>query len=249
MKYAGNTNLRAINLGITIAKPGITLLDLNDVIEKTIRFDGCEPAFKDYRGYPAAACISVNDGVVHGIPNNYVIRAGDLITIDVGTRYQGWCVDAARSFVVRGPTMFPLREALVNAGEDILAAELQVVKDGVSLWDIANAGHQETARQRVSLIIEWGGHQIGQTIHIDPFIPNGFNHSKGPLGVTLEAQRLKGQILHTGQAICLEPVVTLGSTETIIDADCWTIRSKHGNNVTHTERCILITNEGYEILT
>lgn len=250
MRYAGYVNVRAIEAGFLWAKKGVTLSKVDQVIEAAIINGGCEPAFKGYRGYPATACLSVNDVAVHGVPNNYVLRPGDIITIDVGTRYKGMCVDAARTQVLEGVVNDILlkRTALKVAAEEVLQAELSVIKDGVTLFDIADAGDKEARRQGVNLMVQWGGHRIGETIHIDPFIPNGFDRSKGLLGVSLEKRRFRQTKLYAGDTICLEPVVTYGSTDIVIDKDGWTVRSKDGSDVAHTERCLLITENGYELL-
>jgi methionyl aminopeptidase len=251
MRYAGKVNLKAITKAKEFVQEGVALEHIDTLIEGIILSEGCEPAFKGYKGYPATACISVNDVAVHGIPNDYVLQPGDIVTIDVGTRYNGFCVDAARTFVIDQRSMtkqYWQRISLWNAVEAVIQAELDVIKDGVSLYDIADAGDKESRRQDVNLMIQWGGHCIGETIHIDPFIPNGFDYAKGSFGVELEKRRLRTALLSAGQVICLEPVVTFGATDTIIDEDGWTVRSKDGSDVAHTERCLIITKEGYELL-
>jgi methionyl aminopeptidase len=257
MREAGRINLLAIETAIrctTGRHP--TLKELDIIIEDVILRNNCQPAFKGYRDYPATSCISVNDVAVHGIPNDYRIDYGDLVTIDVGTRCHDWCVDAARTFVV--PQVFNheklqdqwnQRCTLASAAEAILFAELDTIRDGVSLWDIANAGEKEAKRQGVDLICQYGGHQIGESIHIDPFIPNSLDRSKGEFFASLQKRKLKSYCLKEGQTVCLEPVVTIGCTNTYIDEDGWTVRTQSRNDVAHTERCILILSGGYEILT
>lgn len=254
MRYAGQVNVRAIEAGFAIAREGVTLAEIDTVVERTIRDGDCEPAFKGYRDYPATACIAVNDVAVHGIPNEYQLRHGDIVTIDVGTRWNGFCVDSARTRVLAQPDpdkglhhQWWRRTCLQDAAEKILEAELQEVRDGVSLYDIAFAGEREAKRQQVNLMVQWGGHRIGETIHLDPFIPNGFDWSKGNFGVQMEKRRLQQTKLFAGDTICLEPVVTYGSTDIIIDQDGWTVRSKDSSDVAHTERTILVLKNGFEV--
>ena len=262
MRYAGRVNLAAINWGFHHAKPGKTLAEVDAVIEDYIRKAGCVPAFKNYQpeGYPlpfpATACISPNDVVVHGIPGDYVLENGDLLTIDVGTQHEGWFVDAARSRVIRSESRMTRRQLdrcflaqkLVDATEAILEAQLSVIKNDCDFLTIVRAAEEEAAARGVTIMHQWGGHGIADRIHMDPFIPNALDRTKPLLTQNLEKRRLSQQKLTTGQTICVEPVTTFGSPDIIIDDDQWTIRQTEGKLAAHSERCLLVTEDGYELL-
>lgn len=265
-RYAGKVNQLAIEHGHSIAKPGVTLLEIDAAIEKYIVDHKCSPVFKGYKGYPASSCLSPNDVVVHGIPNGYALKYGDLLTIDVGSEYHGWMVDSARTFVIKDadtqltdPEKYDVKwqERLIYAADVILDAELSVIKNGCSLLNILKAA--ESAAQQsfvpkslghksINICFQWGGHQIGRQLHIDPFIPNAIDPALSSIKRWQLEREYDKYKLTAGQVICLEPVVTFGSTDIILDDDGWTVRSKDGSLVAHTERCLLVTETGHEIL-
>jgi methionyl aminopeptidase len=252
MRYAGKVNTSAIEWGFHTAKPGVSLKDVDEAVEWYIRSAGCRPAFKGYQPegfkspFPAASCISINDVVVHGIPNHYVLKPGDLLTIDVGTEYQGWFVDAARTRIIAGTNELGTR--LIDATEDIMQAQLAVIKDGCDMLTLVEAASRVARKHKVKILSEWGGHGIGNKIHMDPFIPNALTEGHGHLARTFEEQNYKKTKFVAGETYCIEPVTTFGSTETFVDADGWSIRKKDGQLAAHTERCLLVTKEGYELL-
>lgn len=252
MRYGGKVNLAAIEQGFSVAKPGVTLKEVDEAIEQYIRTAECRPAFKGYQPpgfpspFPASACISVNDVVVHGVPNHYVLQPGDLLTIDVGTEYQGWFVDAARTRIIAGKN--ELGTKLIDATEEIMQAQLSVIKDGCDMFSLVQAAEAVARQHGVRILPEWGGHGIGNKIHTDPFIPNALSENRGRMVRAFEEQNYKRTRFIAGQTYCIEPVVTFGSIETFVDADGWSIRKKDGQLAAHTERCLLVTNEGYELL-
>lgn len=252
MRYAGKVNLSAIEWGFHTAKPGVSLLEVDKAIEWYITQAGCRPAFKRYQPvgfpspFPACACISPNDVVVHGVPNHYVLKPGDLLTIDVGTEYQGWFVDAARTRIIAGTNELGTR--LINATEEIMNAQLAVVKDGCDMLTLIEAAGRTARKHKVKILPEWGGHGIGNKIHDEPFIPNAFNENLGHLARIFEEQNCQKIKFVAGETYCIEPVCTFGTTETFVDPDGWSIRKKDGQLAAHTERCILVTESGYELL-
>jgi len=135
-RYAGQVNAAAIELGFKYIVSGTTLIEVDKIVEEYILSHNCIPAFKGYRGYPATCCLSPNDIVVHGIPTNYALKDGDILTIDVGCSYEGWLVDSARTRII-GTGLFPLQERLIYYTESVLEAEISVLRDGVSLLEIA----------------------------------------------------------------------------------------------------------------
>lgn len=257
MRHAGKINQYAIEYGFQVAKPGKTLKDVDEAVEWYVMYGGrdrsCKPAFKNYQPngaaypFPATSCISPNDVVVHGIPGDYVIQPGDLITIDVGSEYHGWFVDSARSKIIAGKEN-PAGQYLVDATEKILEAQLSVIKDGCSLMEIVIAAESEAARLNVTILPQFGGHQIGEKVHMDPFIPNAIDRNISRIRQQLDINRYSNTRLQDGQTICIEPVVTYGSIDIIVDEDKWTVRKEDKALTAHTERCILVTKNGCEIL-
>lgn len=250
-RYAGQVNQQAIEQGFLVAKPGVTLLEIDAAVEKHILDNGCRPVFKGYKGFPAACCLSPNDVIIHGVPNGYALKTGDILTIDVGSECDSWMVDSARTRVIRDhrilPGLYLVGEALVNAVEHVLEAQLSVVKDGCSLLEIMKKA-EASAKGRCFIYPQFGGHQIGQELHVDPFIPNCIDPTLSSIKRWQLEREYDKYKLQAGQIICLEPVVTLTNTDIIQDEDGWTIRTKSGTWASHTERCLLVTETGYEIL-
>lgn len=246
-RYAGNVNHNAIEAGFLVARPGVTLLAVDQAVENYILEFKCIPIFKGYKNYPSTCCLSLNDGMVHGIPSNYVLKAGDLLTIDVGNSYDGWCMDSARTRVV-GTGFFPLQERLIQATRAILDAELAVIKQGCSLLEISMAAETKALELKANICVAWGGHKIGRALHEEPFIPNGIDRSLSKIKQWSLEKEYERYRLKTGDVICLEPVVTFGSIDHITDHDGWTIRSKDGSLVAHEEDCVLVLDNGHEIL-
>jgi len=253
MRYAGKVNAQAIECGFRVAKPGVTLARVNAIIERYILNAGCVPAFKNYQPpgmatpFPAAACISPNDVVVHGIPDDYIIQAGDLITIDVGTEYEGWFADSARSRVMGAPQC-DRSQNLVDATEAIMSAQLAYVRDGCTFMRLVEAAERTADEKGVVLIHQFGGHYIGDQVHVDPFIPNAINRTQSALKQHLDVTRYTRQTLKTGETICIEPVTAYDNADIMIDKDGWTVRKRNGDIVAHTERCIVVLDDGYELL-
>lgn len=247
MRFAGTVNKNAIEWGKHHAKPGVTLKELDTIIEDYILKTGCKPAFKGYRNYPATTCLSVNDVAVHGIPNDYKLKDGDLLTIDVGSICDGWYVDSARSLIV-GKLRDESRLKLIEAAELILAAEISVLSDGCTYMQLIDAANRQSLELGVTIMPQWQGHHIGNTVHIEPSIPNTLPTHIGGTKLALLQRQYRNMTFKTGDTICLEPVVTFGTQETTIDPDGWTIRSRDGSDVAHTERCLLVTEHGHELL-
>ncbi len=253
IEKAGKVNREAINAGFEAAQPGVSLKEVDQVIEDKILSNGCRPAFKNYQPhgapypFPATACLSVNDAAVHGIPNDYILEAGDVLTIDVGTNKDGWFVDAARTRVIPGAENEEgIR--LIEVVEAMLAAQLSVLRPGCRFIDIVDAASNVARANNASIFSEYGGHYIGDAIHIPPFIPNALNTKMSELHQNLQRKQWENMTFKINDLICLEPVATFGSENTIIDKDQWTVRQKNGCLVAHTERCLLVTSDGYQIL-
>lgn len=258
MRHAGTVNQGAIEAGFECAVPGTPLSKIDEVMEAYIRdHEGCRPAFKNYQPegaaspFPFTACISPNEVVVHGIPGDYRLLPGDLLTIDVGTEYQGFFVDSARTRIVPGeaPTEKIIAgNRMIHAVEDILGAQLGVIRDGCNFLTMVQAAEAEAKRHDVLIMPQWGGHGIGNKIHFEPYIPSAIDRTKPKLTQNVEERLYARSFLTAGQTICVEPVITLGNSDIILDSDQWTYRKTDGHLVAHSERCILVTETGYELL-
>ena len=229
MRHAGTVNQGAIEAGFECAVPGTPLSKIDEVMEAYIRdHEGCRPAFKNYQPegaaspFPFTACISPNEVVVHGIPGDYRLLPGDLLTI-AGNR-------------------------MIHAVEDILGAQLGVIRDGCNFLTMVQAAEAEAKRHDVLIMPQWGGHGIGNKIHFEPYIPSAIDRTKPKLTQNVEERLYARSFLTAGQTICVEPVITLGNSDIILDSDQWTYRKTDGHLVAHSERCILVTETGYELL-
>lgn len=252
MKYAGKVNQEAIEYGFLIAQPGVTLKTIDAEMEKFILDAGCKPAFKGYKPdgaplpFPCTACISPNSVVVHGIPGSYVLAPGDLLTIDVGTQYNGWFVDSARTRIVDG--FNPHGSKLIEATNAILAAQLAVIKHDCNFLTLVEAAAKVADAYNVKIIPGFGGHGIGNKIHLEPFVPNTLTYDRGHMFKCFEEQTYKTNTFIAGKTYCIEPVVTYNTINIYTDEDGWTVRTVDGSIVAHEERCILVLNNGIELL-
>ncbi len=216
-------------------RPGISTAELNAVGEDEIRRLGGVPNFKDYQGFPAAICISVNDVVVHGIPSEEIIlKEGDIVSLDAGLIYKGWHSDAARTWGVG--RISGENENLIADTKESFFEGLRMARAGNHLYDISAAiGYFAESRGR-GVVRELTGHGIGRHLHEEPMIPN-------------YEQKGRGILLVPGMTFAVEPMLTAGSEEIRQMPDGWTIRTADGSNAAHYENTILITQGEPEILT
>ena len=215
-------------------KPGVTTKELDKVAYDFITKNNCVPSFLNYEGYPASICTSINDEVVHGIPGNTKLKNGDIISIDVGVGYKNYQSDAARTYIV-GDVSDDIKR-LVETTEKSLYKGLSAVKAGAHIGDIG-ANIQEVAeKEGFGVIRELVGHGVGTDIHEDPDVPN---FGKRNTGITLKK----------GMVIAVEPMITLGKRYVYMEDDDWTIKTDDGLPAAHFEHTILVTDNGYEILT
>lgn len=218
----------------TMVKPGVLLVELDRFAREFIAKRGGQPAFLGYQNYPATLCISVNDAVVHGIPSDVPLLAGDVVGIDAGAIVDGWYADAAITIGLQ--PIDPENQRLLEVTQMSLAVGIERARAGRCLGDIQAAIQAVIDEAGFGIIRDLTGHGIGRSLHEEPQIPNF-----GRLGTGLE--------LKPGMTICLEPMVTLGSPEVIVDRDGWTIRTRDGSSGAQFEHTILITKEEPEILT
>jgi methionyl aminopeptidase len=195
---------------------------------------GAEPAFYNYGGFPDVICISVNDQVVHGLPGEYIIKTGDVVSIDFGVKYNGLSTDAARTVLVDSKDPAKLR--LVETTQQALDIGINVVKAGIRTGDIGCAIQQALESRGLGVVRTLVGHGVGRELHEEPDVPNyGLKNS--------------GVILPVGATIAIEPMATLGSYDVYTTADGWSIATKDGSLSAHFEDTVLVTEDGAEILT
>ena len=214
--------------------PGVTTKQLDRIAEKVIREQGASPSFKGYGGFPASICTSVNSVLVHGIPDQTVLKDGDLISIDIGACYKGYHGDAAWTFSVGRVSEDAVR--LMEVTRQSLFIGLKQAKPGNRLSDISHAIGSFVEAHGYSVPIDYTGHGIGTHLHEEPAIPNFGSPGKGIL-------------LKEGMTFAIEPMVHAGKPHTRVLADDWTVVTKDGSLAAHYEHTIVITHDGYEILT
>jgi methionyl aminopeptidase len=217
------------------ARPGVSMLELDELASEVIAEHGCLPSFLGYRGpFPASICASPNDVIVHGIPGRYRLREGDVLSIDAGAIYEGFHGDAAFSIGVGEVT--PENARLIAATEEGMWAGIHQIRHGARLGDIGAAVQAVGERHGYGIVREYVGHGIGRQMHEEPQVPN-----MGQAG--------KGMKLRTGMALCVEPMFNLGSWHTAVDPDGWTVRTADGAVSAHFEHTVAITKEGVKVMT
>jgi methionyl aminopeptidase len=215
-------------------RPGRTTLELDRIAEQFIRDSGGEPAFKGYRGYPASICASVNEEVVHGIPSaKRTLREGDIISLDIGVRRDGWYGDAARTLPVG--EIDSTAHRLLESTERALLRGIAQARDGGRVSDISSAIEQEVKGEGFSVVRALVGHGIGRELHEDPQVPN-----YGRAG--------EGARLQVGMALAIEPMVNAGGADVVTLADQWTVVTADRKISAHFEHTVAIGEDGPEML-
>lgn len=214
--------------------PGVTTGELDRMAEDFIRSRGALPAFKGYRGFPRSICTSVNEEVVHGIPGKRQLRAGDILSLDVGVYANGVYGDGAVTLPV-GEIDVEARR-LLRVAEESLYRGIEMARPGNYLTDISHAIQSHVERHRFGVVRELVGHGIGRQMHEDPQVPNF-----GPPGT--------GPVLREGMTLAVEPMVNMGTHEVYTAPDGWTVITGDGKPSAHFEHTIAITARGAEILT
>lgn len=218
-----------------IIKPGISTLDIDRYGEKRIRSLGGIPNFKNYNGYPASICVSVNDEVVHGIPNKHrILQEGDIVSLDAGLIYKGYHSDAARTYGVG--QVSPEAQKLMDVTKQSFFEGIKFAKAGFHLHDISNAIGNYAQSFGYGVVRDLVGHGIGTSLHEDPQIPNF-------------PQRTKGIRLQPGMTLAIEPMITMGRPEVCWLDDDWTVVTEDESLAAHYENTVLITDGEPEILT
>jgi len=214
-------------------RPGVETRELDEMAEESCRRQGVQPAFKGYRGFPRSICVSVNEEVVHGIPGPRKLKAGDLVSLDFGVKYNGYYGDAAITVPVGAVS--PQARQLLKATEESLYAGIAQFKVGGRLSDISHAVQTAVESYGFTVIREFVGHGIGRSLHEDPQIPNF-----GPPG--------KGPLLQAGMTLAIEPMTCAGGWQIKILSDGWTAVTQDGSLAAHFEHTVALTESGVLIL-
>jgi methionyl aminopeptidase len=217
-----------------LLRPGVTTEELDDAAGAFIREHGGIPTSEDYKGYPKAICISPNDVVVHGIPDGFEVGDGDLVTIDVGVTLDGYIADGAYTFGVGD--IDDRHQRLLDVAQEALAAGIAEAIVGNRVGDVSHAIQEVVEAGGFSVVRSLVGHGVGRHYHEDPHIPNFGEPGRGPR-------------LSDGMTIAIEPMITAGSPEVLLEDDGWTIRTADGSMSAHFEHTVAITEDGPRILT
>ncbi|MCH5334490.1 MAG: type I methionyl aminopeptidase [Alistipes sp.] len=215
-------------------RPGVTTRELDKIAEDFIRSHGATPAFLGYEGYPATACISVNEQVVHGIPSDYVVKEGDIVSVDMGTFMKGFVGDSAYTFAV-GEVSDEARQLMEVTKEALYRGTAQA-KAGNRVGDISAAVQEYAESFGYGVVRELEGHGLGRKMHEAPGVPNYGARGRGPL-------------LKEGMVICIEPMITMGDKAVVFERDGWTVRTRDRKPAAHYEFAVAIRKGGPDILT
>ncbi len=243
MRLAGVVVGQALALLRAEVRPGLTTGDLDTAAEDFIRSKNATPSFLGYHGYTASLCVSVNEEVVHGIPGRRALELGDLVSIDCGAILDGWHGDAAISLIVGGREAGSAHDlALMDATEASMWAGIAALGVGSPLYDVGAAvedcivGAARVDDATYGIIEDYVGHGIGTEMHQDPQVPNYRVRDRGPM-------------VRSGVTVAIEPMVTLGSAETDVMDDGWTVVTQDGSRAAHWENTVAVTDAGLWVLT
>ncbi len=234
MKKAGEIVGDTHKYLIPYIKPGITTKKLNDLAHNYILKRGATPSFLNLYGYPGSICVSINEEVVHGIPSNRKLKEGDIVTLDIGACYKGYHGDSAWTYPVG--TISEAKKKLLKDTENSLYEGLSVIKEGTRIGDIGYAIEQYAKKHHLGVVKELVGHGVGKKVHEEPDVPNYGKPNTGPL-------------LKAGMVIAVEPMLNMGTPDVYLLEDDWTVITADLKPAAHYEHTVLVTKEGYTILT
>ena len=234
MRRSGKITAAARALAGEMVKPGVTTQEINDAVERFIRQQGAVPSFLHYNGYPASACISVNDEIIHGIPGKRVLREGDIVSVDVGAYIGGFHGDCAATFPCG--RISPEAQRLIDVTRQSFFEGIRFAREGQRLQDVSSAIQSYVEENGFSVVREYVGHGVGAKMHESPEIPNYGRPGHGPR-------------LLRGMTLAIEPMVNAGAAAIQQLSDGWTVKTADGKWAAHYENTILITDGEPEILT
>ena len=241
MKPAGAFVARVLERLHDEAVPGVSLLELDAITHDMIRAEGATSCYIDYHPSFGASpfgkviCTSVNDAALHGLPHDYVLQEGDLLSLDFAAEVKGWVADSALSLVV-GSTPSPEDTRLIEATRVALEAGISQAREGRRIGDISAAIGEVARHFGYPVNVEFGGHGVGQTMHEDPSVPN-------------DGRPGRGEKLRAGMVLAIEPWFMASTEHIVVDSDGWTLRSADGSRAAHSEHTVAITSDGPLVLT
>jgi methionyl aminopeptidase len=233
IRYAAKTVAEILEMLKDFVKEGVRAIEIDNYVEKYILKKGGRPAFKGWYKYPKATCISINEVVIHGIPNETIIKSGDLVSVDVGVEWEGGYGDAAYTYLI-GDVKEEHRK-LAKITEESLYKGIEQAIVGNRIGDIGNAVQEYVGKYSYGIVREYCGHGVGESIWEEPQIPN-------------YGQKGTGRRLKSNMCICIEPMINLGGDEVYVKKDGWSVVTKDGKPSAHYEHQMLITDNGPEIL-
>lgn len=235
MREAGRISANALKLAGEAVEPGITTWEIDEIVRKYIEGQGAVPSFLGYGGFPASACISINEEVIHGIPSNRrVIREGDIVSVDVGATFDGFVGDTAYTFAVGD--ISEEKADLLKVTQDSLYAAIAAAKAGARLGDVSHTVEEYCGSRGYGIVREYCGHGIGREMHEDPEVPN---YGKPGHGLRLVP----------GMTFCIEPMINGKGDAVRVLSDGWTVVTRSGSPAAHFEHEIAVTQDGPVILT
>ena len=235
MREAGKVTGHILNELKEMIKPGISTMDIDRFVEKTVKEYGMRAAEKGYCGYPASVCTSVNEEVVHGIPSRKrILREGDIVSVDLVVEHRGYMADAARTYAVG--EISPEANHLIETAEEAFWKGMEFARVGFRLSDISHAVRTAVEGEGFGVIRDFVGHGIGSSMHEDPQVPNYGKAGKGPR-------------LQAGMTLAIEPMICQGSYEIDVLLDDWTAVTVDGGLAAHYENTVVITDGEPELLT
>ncbi len=234
LRQAGNIVYKTHQYLKPYIKEGVTTLQLDKLAEDFIRKNDATPSFKGYNGFPGSICTSINDEVVHGIPENRKLKNGDIISVDIGACYRGYHGDSAWTYAVG--EVDEEKRYLMKHTEKALYQGLEVIKPGMRIGDIGNAVESYAHKHNLGVVLELCGHGVGTKLHESPDVPNYGVKGTGPK-------------LKEGMVLAVEPMLNIGSPDIYMLENDWTIVTEDSRPSAHYEHTVVVTKDGYQILT
>ena len=234
MRRAGQVVAQTLQMVGENIKPGMTTAELDRLVEEFIRSQGAIPAFKGYQGFPASACISIDDEVVHGIPGKRVMKEGEIVSVDIGSIVDGYYGDSAYTYAIGEISQHKAR--LMEITQKSLGVAIDKAKKGNKLGAISAAVQRVAESEGYGVVRELVGHGIGRTMHEEPQVPNFGSADDGP-------------VLEAGMVLAIEPMINMGTHRVKTLPDGWTVVTADGQPSAHFEHMVAIGNDGTEILT
>lgn len=234
MREAGRITAIAREVAGSLIKEGVTTNFIDSKVKTCILAHGAKPSFLGYGGFPASACISVNEEVIHGIPSGKVLKNGDIVKVDVGAYYKGYHGDCAATFAVGN--ISEEAQTLIRVTEECFYKGVEAITIGGRIGDISSAIYQHAAKHGYGVVRDYIGHGVGKNLHEGPDVPNFGSAGRGPR-------------IQAGMTIAIEPMINLGTCEVRVLSNNWTVVTNDGKLSAHYENTVAVTENGVLILT